>query len=163
MLLASVGFSNPRDGVAVETGRSSRGLQSLAKKPPKTLAQRPPKPKQHADTDEACGQARVHLQPAEDRSFASAPPGRRTERPLLCDVCQFCILIFFLMDVADAADLPQRPPRVFRVRSAESHLAWPTVGPVLSVVLPRIRRARREGACTISPDNTLESGVHTTQ
>lgn len=70
MLPASVGFENPRDGVAVEAGRPSRGQQSHAKKPPKPLARRLPRPKQHADTDEACGQTRVHLQPAGDRSFA---------------------------------------------------------------------------------------------
>ncbi|KAJ4989642.1 hypothetical protein SVAN01_04859 [Stagonosporopsis vannaccii] len=55
MISASVGFENVRDGVVVEAGRPSRSQQSHAEKPPKTLARRPPSPKQHADTDEACG------------------------------------------------------------------------------------------------------------
>ncbi|XPS78567.1 hypothetical protein M3J09_010577 [Ascochyta lentis] len=77
-------FSNPGGGVAVEAGRPSRGQQSRAFKPAKPLARRPPRPQQHADTDEAwgagegarvprCINAAVHLQPAGDRSFASAP------------------------------------------------------------------------------------------
>ncbi|KAJ8116016.1 hypothetical protein OPT61_g2467 [Boeremia exigua] len=66
MLLASVRFSNLRDGGLVKAGRPSRGQQSHTKKPPKTLAQRPPRP----DTTKACRQTGVHLQPAGDRSFA---------------------------------------------------------------------------------------------
>ena len=135
----------------VKAGRSSRGHQFRANKPPKTLAQRPPRPKQHADTDEAYGQARVHLQPAGNRSFARAPLTVALNASSCATCANFASRLFFLrLTLLTDADLSNVFLPAFRRRSAESLLAWPTWS---LIALPRIRRPRREGACTISPDS----------
>ena len=116
MLLASVGVKVVLEPPRRRFGRGwalSRGRLSLTKKPPKTLAQRPPGQNSTQIRMKACGQAMVHFQPAGDRSFASAPltvaPNARS-----CATCaNLASWIFFTVDVADCCRSLQRlPPRV---------------------------------------------------
>ncbi|KAF1361367.1 hypothetical protein EJ07DRAFT_154158 [Lizonia empirigonia] len=146
MLLASVGFSNPRDGVVVEAGRSSRGQQSLAKKPPKTLAQRPFR-RNSMQIRIRRARARVHLQPAVNRSFASAPltvaPNARS-----CATCaNFASSRPTLLTAADL--LNALLPALWSSSACGAQIP----SSLAHSGAPRVRSPRREGACSISPES----------
>lgn len=129
MLLASVGVKVVLEPPRRRFGRGwalSRGRLSLTKKPPKTLAQRPPGQNSTQIRMKACGQAMVHFQPAGDRSFASAPltvaPNARS-----CATCaKLASWIFSRWTLLTAADLFNVFLPAFWRRSADSLLAWPT-------------------------------------